>query len=217
MKITSLAVMLISSLFSALVVNGQLQEYKGTMVTKLGKSESGIITANLNGPNNELIEIATSEQTKTKVNGKRTKQTITSSVKLNVAFISSIIINDTTYYFRDIKYDYNEKYYMNICVRLIEGTLNCGIFQNGKSTGVDDISVKLPNNEYSKLVSIDFDYYKSTLAWHIFGFGDCGTLRSKMEEKNPGYTWDDTASREQRLAMWKSWIQEYNACKIIKE
>ena len=81
--------MLIASLFSALVVNGQLQEYKGTMVTKLGKSESGIITVNLDGPNNELIEIATSEQTKTKVNGKRTKQTITSSVKLNVAFINN--------------------------------------------------------------------------------------------------------------------------------
>ena len=37
---------------------------------------------------------------------------------------SSIIINDTTYYFRDIKYDYNDKYlYERMCTRLIEGTL----------------------------------------------------------------------------------------------
>jgi hypothetical protein len=217
MKVTSLAVVLLASLFSVSVVNGQLQKYKGTMVTKLGKLETGIIIVNLDGPNNELIEIATSEQTKTKEKGRRTKQTITTSTKLNVAIIESIIIKDTTYYFRDIKYDYNEKYYKNVCVKLIDGTLKCGIFQNARSKGNDDISVKLPNDEFSKLVSIDFDYYKSTLAWHIFAFGDCGTLRSKMEEEKSGYTWNDSASREQRLAMWKSWIQEYNACTIIKE
>ena len=180
-----MAVSLLPLLFSITLVNAQ-QKYKGKLVSKLGQEQSGEITINLDGSNNELIEITYSEQTKTK--GKRKSQQTTSmSMKLNVALIKHITINDTTYYFRDIKYDYNDKYYL---------------------------SVKLPNSELSKLAAIDFDYYKATLGWHIFAFSKCKTLRSKMEEKQPGYYWDDNATPEQRLAMWKSWIQEYNSCSL---
>lgn len=204
--------LLLTLLFSITQANAQ-QKYKGTLVSKLGQEQSGEITLNLDGSNNELIEISYSEQTKTK--GKRkSKQSTSMSMKLNVALIKHITINDTTYYFRDIKYDYNDKYYMNVCVRLVEGTLNCGLFQQGRSAGTSNLSVKLPNSEFSKLAAIDFDYYKATLGWHIFAFGKCKTLRSKMEEKQPGYYWDDNATFEQRLSMWKSWIQEYNSCNI---
>ena len=133
-------------------------------------------------------------------------------MRLNTAIISHIIINDTTYYFRDIKYDYNDKYLMNACVRLIEGSLNCGIFQTGRSKGQDHISIKLPSADFSKLVDIDFDYYKTTLGWHIMGFGKCAALRSKMEAHQTGYTWNDNTTREDRIIMWKNWVREFNAC-----
>lgn len=207
-----IGLMLCSLLLSITLVNAQ-QKYKGKLVTKLGQEESGEITVNLDGSNNDLIEIAYSEQTKTK--GKRkSKQTLSTSISLNVALIKHIIINDTTYYFRDVKYDYDDKYYTNVCVRLLEGTLNCGLFQQGRSRGTSNLSVKLPNSEFSKLAAVDFDYYKATLGWHIFAFGKCKTLRSKMEAKQSGYHWDDSATLEQRLTMWKSWIQEFNSCGI---
>lgn len=192
------------------------QKYKGTMVTKLGNEERGMITINLNGSNDELIEIETTEVTTSKGGGKRSKETITSSMKLNVAFIHHLIINDSTYYIRDIKYDYNDKYYMNVCVKLIAGTLDCGMFQNGESTGNENLSVKLPNAEFSKLASTEFDYYKSTLGWHMFAFGHCPTIFSKMEEKRTDYTWDDNTSQENRIRIWKIWIQEYNSCTLAK-
>jgi len=149
-----MAVSLLPLLFSITLVNAQ-QKYKGKLVSKLGQEQSGEITINLDGSNNELIEITYSEQTKTK--GKRKSQQTTSmSMKLNVALIKHITINDTTYYFRDIKYDYNDKYYMNVCVRLLEGTVNCGLFQQGRSTGTSNLSVKLPNSELSKLADLGF-------------------------------------------------------------
>ncbi|MBK6936058.1 MAG: hypothetical protein IPH18_03620 [Chitinophagaceae bacterium] len=199
-------------LFSISLVNAQ-KKYQGKLVSKLGQEQSGEITVNLDGSNNELIEITYSEQTKTK--GKtKSQQTTSVSMKLNVALIKHITINDTIYYFRDIKYDYDDKYYLNVCVRLLEGTLNCGLFQQGRSTGTSNLSVKLPNSELSKLAAVDFDYYKATLGWHIFAFGKCKNLRSKMEEKLPGYYWNDDVTQEHRLVMWKSWIQEYNSCNI---
>ena len=92
-----MAVSLLPLLFSITLVNAQ-QKYKGKLVSKLGQEQSGEITINLDGSNNELIEITYSEQTKTK--GKRKSQQTTSmSMKLNVALIKHITINDTTYYF----------------------------------------------------------------------------------------------------------------------
>ena len=59
-----MAVSLLPLLFSITLVNAQ-QKYKGKLVSKLGQEQSGEITINLDGSNNELIEITYSEQTKT--------------------------------------------------------------------------------------------------------------------------------------------------------
>ena len=212
MQVKYCSLLIIAFVFSVNYIFAQ-QKYKGIVVTKLGKEEKGMITVNLNGSNDELIEIETTEVTQSKGRGKKSKQTLTSSMKLNVAFIHHLIINDSTYYIRDIKYGYNDKYYMNVCVRLIAGTLDCGMFQNGKSTGNENLSVKLPNAEFSKLAATEFDYYKATSGWTIMAFGSCPELRSKMVSGQAGYKWDDNTAQEQRLAMWKKWIQEFNACK----
>lgn len=212
MKATSFVLLLVVYFFTLPVLNAQ-QKYEGILVTKMGQQEKGIITVNLDGENNELLEITTVGKSTSKSRRQKTKQTINTSAKLNLAFIHHIIINDTTYYFRDIKYDYNEKYYMNTPVRLIGGTLDCGIFQTGRSSGGNKLSIKLPNNEFSKLVAVDFDYYKATLGWHIMAFGKCISLRTKMENKEAGYSWNDDTSADQRISMWKNWIQEFNACK----
>jgi hypothetical protein len=193
-------------------VAGQ-QKYKGTIVTKMGDQQTGLITVNLAGENNEMILIEPIPSTKAKSKKNKSSQTTGSSIKLNLALIHHIIINDTTYYFRDIKYDYQSKYHMNTCVRLIEGTLDCGYFQGGDASSPDYIAMKLPNDEFSKLVSINFDYYKATLGWHIMAFSKCASLKTKMEQHLAGYTWDDNNTTEQRLEMWRNWIKEYNGCK----
>lgn len=207
----SISFILLFTVFSFSCLTAQ-QQYDGILVSKFDGEHKGKITVNLNGPNDEMIEIVTSEKTSSKAKGQKTKQTITSSAKMNVAIIHHIIINDTTYYFRDIKYDYNEKIYRNTAVRLIDGTLDCGMFQTGRSQALNTISIKLPNKELSELVAADFDYYKTTLGWHIFAFGKCESMHSKMLENKTGYTWNDKTSLEDRISIWKSWIQEYNAC-----
>lgn len=188
------------------------QKYKGTVVTKFGDQYKGQVTVNLAGENPDLISIETTSEAKSK-SRRQKKQSVTNlSMKLNVALIKQVIINDTTYYFRDIKYNYNEKYHMNSCVRLVEGTLDCGYFQGGDPSSPDYIAVKLPNDEFSKLVSINFDYYKATLGWHIMAFGKCQSLREKMEQEKPGYTWTDSNTPQERLSMWRTWIREFNNC-----
>jgi hypothetical protein len=210
MKIRA-AIFFLSILFSSSLL--AQQKYEGIMVTKLGDKQSGMITINLNGSNNELIEISTIEKTKSKKKNKRTSQTLSTSMKLNVGLIHHIIINDTTYYFRDIKYDYNEKFHMNSCVRLVEGTLDCGMFQIGRSEDMNTVCIKLPKEEFSKLIAVDFDYYRSTTGWHIMGFGECSSLNTKMSNKETGYAWDDNDNLAQRIGMWKNWIKEFNSCK----
>ena len=198
--------------FSVLIIRGQ-EKYEGIIVTKLGGKQKGLITLNLNGPNNELLEISFSDSKKNKAGNNKSSNAATTSIKLNVALINHIIIHDSIYYLRDIKYDYASKYYMNTPVRLIEGTLDCGMFQTGRSTAQNTIAIKLPNDELSKLISADFDYYKATLGWHLMAFEKCLSLRSKMENKADGYKWDDNTPQEQRIMMWKNWIKEFNACK----
>jgi hypothetical protein len=209
MRLSCLAVLLAVVSLSAA---GQ-QKYKGTIVTKFGDQQTGLITVNLAGENDDLIRIETITEGKSK--SKKNKGTVTtgSSMKLNVALINHIVINDTTYYFRDIKYDYQSKYHMNTCVRLIEGTLDCGYFLGGDPSSPDNIAMKLPNDEYSKLVSINFDYYKATQGWHIMAFSNCASLKAKMTQHAAGYTWNDNNTTEERLAMWRNWIKEYNECK----
>lgn len=189
------------------------QAYKGKLVSKLGGEQTGTITVNLDGANNELIEIETTEKPTSRKAGRKQKQSVTTSMKLNTAIISYIVINDTTYYFRDIKYDYNDKYQENVCVRLVAGTLNCGIFQTGRSTGDNNISVKLPKEEFSKLVSTEFDYYKETSGWHLMAFSNCKPLYNKIDTKEKGFIWQGAASPAERIAVWKNWIAAYNtAC-----
>ena len=119
-----------------------------------------------------------------------------------------------TYYFRDVKYDYNEKYHRNVCVRLIAGDKNCGMFQSGQSKGTENIAVKLPNEEFSKLVSVEFDYYRETSGWHRMNFGKCQTIDDKMEKKEAGYSMDSQTTLAQRVDIWKKWIKEFNDCKV---
>ena len=207
MKLKTSGLLLVIFLLPITMLYSQ-QKYEGTLVSKFGESHKGIIQVNLNGANDELIEIVSTEKTKSK----GTTQTVTHSLKMNVAIIKCIIINDTTWYFRDIKYDYNEKYYMNVCVRLVEGSLDCGIFQTGRSDEMNNTSIKLPNADFSKLVSPDFDYYHSKTGWHIMAFGKCSTLRKKMQDKISGYFWDDNTKPEDRIAMWKNWVKEFNNC-----
>ena len=190
-------------LFSSVTALGQ-QTYKCAVITKLGGKQQAVVTVNLNGDNDEMIQLSTVEKLK--------NQKVTSTNKLNVALIREFIINDTTYYFRDIKYDYNSKYHYNACVRLIEGNLDCGLFQVGNTTSPDKMAVKLPNDEYSKLVAVDFDYYRATLGWQLMAYSSCKSLADKMRNHTAGYSWNDSTPLIDRIAMWNNWIKEYNSC-----
>ena len=91
------------------------EKYNGTLFTKLGQEIKGEIKLNLDRSNDELIEVITVEKTKEK----GTKQTLKTSIKINVSIIDHVDINGKSYYFRDIKTDYNDKLMINVSVQLI--------------------------------------------------------------------------------------------------
>jgi hypothetical protein len=116
----------------------------------LGNEFKGRIKVNLAAANNELIEIETIEKTKVKGG----KQTLITTAKYNVAIINNIIVDKQTYYFRDIQIGYNDTSLNNVCVKLIYGTLNCGIFQVGDGKEKNSIAIKFPKASFNELVSI---------------------------------------------------------------
>lgn len=183
------------------------QKYKGTMVTKLGQTLAGEITVNLQGANGELIEITSTEKTRSK----GSKQTVTTTAKYNAGIIKYIIIKDTTYYFRDIKIGYDDAFMRNVCVNLVYGTLDCGLFQIGDGTANNAVAVKFPKASFSELASVDFDYYNSSgsVAMRIM---DCKTLVDKMIANDETVTWAEKANREQRIQCFKNIIDAYNQC-----
>lgn len=185
------------------------ETYKGTLFTKLGQEIAGDIRINLQGTNAELIEISTTEKTKSK----GTRQTLTTTSKLNTAIISRVVIKGETYYFRDIKIGYDEKFIKNVCVKLIFGTIQCGVFQSGDGTNLHSIAIKFPDEELSQLASVDFEYYNSSssVAMQI---SKCKPLLEKMMAEDESVTWTEAVNREQRILRFKNIINDYNNCKI---
>jgi hypothetical protein len=207
MKLTS-AVLLICSFCLTTTAIAQ-QQYQGTLHTKLGQVMKGEITINLKGENAEMIEVKTTE----KIKGKRSKQTTTTTTRLNSAIIKHIEINKTIYYLRDIKIGYDDKLLRNVCVQLIHGTIDCGLFQSREGTEANSVAVKFPKAGLSELASVDFDYYNTSISVRM-RISDCKTLLAKMGENDETVSWTETNSREQRIQRFKNIITEYNACAI---
>ncbi len=185
------------------------QKYKGTMVTKLGQTLQGEITVNLQGTNDDLIEIKSTEKTKSK----GAKQTTTTTAKYNAGIINHIIIKDTVYYFRDIKIGYADAFLKNVCVKLVYGTVDCGLFQIGDGSTTNAVAIKFPKASFSELASVDFEYYhtSSSVAMRIT---NCKTLVDKIIEKDVTVTWTEQANREQRIQCFKNIINAYNNCEV---
>lgn len=189
----------------AAVVSFAQQTYTGTLVTKLGQELHGEITVNLKGTNEDLITISTTEKSKNK--GK--KETITTAVSYNTAIIKHITIDSNTYYFRNINTAY-EKSLKNVCVRLIGGTINCGLFQSGDGMGQHSIAVKFPKSSLSELNSSE--YYDESSFTVAIQVGDCKNLYRKIINKEEAVSWTEKSSREQRIQAYKNIITEYNSC-----
>jgi hypothetical protein len=188
------------------LVNAQ-SSYKGILYSKLGQQFEGEITIKLKGSNTELIEVTNKEKRKQK----GSRETITTSNKLNSALVSHILIEGKTYYLRDIKVGYDDKKLNNVCVQLILGTVDCGIFQYGEGTDTHSIAVKFPKAPLSELSSVDFDYYKTSASIPIQIFS-CKPLFQKMKEKEETVTWTESSTREQRIERFKNIITAYNGC-----
>lgn len=179
--------------------------YSGTLVTKLGQELQGEITVNLQGENADLIKVSTIEKSK----NKGTKETITAAASFNTAIIKHIIIDSITYYFRNINTGYN-KSMKNVCVRLVYGTVECGIFQSGDGTGQHSLAVKFPKSSFHELNSAE--YYDESSFTVAIQFGECKNLYRKIINKDEAVSWTEKSSREQRIQAYKNIITEYNSC-----
>jgi len=197
--------LLLACIICAAAISFAQKTYSGKLVTKLGQELEGEITVNLEGANGDLIKITTTEKSSNK--GK--KETITTSVSYNTAIIKHIIVDSITYYFRTINTAY-EKSLKNVCVRLIYGTVNCGLFQSGDGTGQHSIAVKFPKSSFNELNSSE--YYDESSFTVAIQLSECKSLYKKIVNKDDTVSWTEKSSREQRIQAYKNIITEYNSC-----
>ncbi|HEX4877604.1 MAG TPA: hypothetical protein VFV31_13090 [Chitinophagaceae bacterium] len=179
--------------------------YTGTLVTKLGQELTGEITVNLQGANDDLIKIQSSATSK----NKGTKETTSTTASFNTAIIKYIIIDNTTYYFRNINTEYG-KSINNVCVKLIAGTINCGIFECGDGKAPHSVAVKFPKSSMNELTSTD--YYDESSFTVAIQVGDCKSLYRKILDKDEAVSWTPTSTREQRIRAYRNIITEFNSC-----
>lgn len=132
---------------------------------------------------------------------------------MNTAIISHVNINGETYYFRDIKIGYDEKFIKNVCVKLIFGTIQCGVFQSGDGLSENSVAIKFPDESLSQLVSVDFEYYNSSIGVAL-RISNCKLLLEKMKAEDESVTWTEKVNREQRIQRFKNIISDYNNCKL---
>lgn len=184
------------------------KKYEGILFSKFGEAIKGDIKVNLDGANKDLIEVSTTVKTKTK----RSKEVITTSSRINIAMIDYLLINGIKYYLRDIEIGYNEKYLRNACVTLLSGNLNCGIFQMGDGKKQHTIAFKFPKHDYSKLISVDFEYY-STSSTLLISLMACKPLKEKLVNKDSSISWEENATREERIKKFTTIVTEFNECK----
>lgn len=197
--------LLLACIICAAAISFAQKTNSGTLVTKLGQELEGEITVNLEGANGDLIKITTTEKSSNK--GK--KETLTTSVSYNTAIIKHIIVDSITYYFRTINTAY-EKSLKNVCVRLIYGTVNCGLFQSGDGTGQHSIAVKFPKSSFNELNSSE--YYDESSFTVAIQLSECKSLYKKIVNKDDTVSWTEKSSREQRIQAYKNIITEYNSC-----
>lgn len=204
-----------SSLFAGIFIGCLAQKgYQGTLITKFGDTLSGFIAFKMDKPNDDLIEITTNS-TVSGTNGKGniSKTKSSEGMRINAGIISYIKINDSIYYFRDVKVkNQTSKYDRNMCLRLTTGSLKNGIFQIGNSNNPEKAVISLPGKNNTYLVSPQDDYYAQTSSWCMLEYGDCNPLKQKIREKQPGYTWNKDMPLANRLALWRNWIIEYENC-----
>jgi hypothetical protein len=164
-------------------------------------------------PNGEMIEITTTSSSNAGAEGEKSKNKSTSGGKLNFAIINYLIINDSIYYFRDVKVkNQTSKYDRNMCLRLTFGSLKNGIFQIGNTNNPEKAVISLPGKNNTYLVSPQDDYYAETGTWSVLEYSECNTLKKKITDKQPGYTWGKDMPLGDRLALWRNWITEYDNC-----
>lgn len=209
------ALIIYSGLFAGLSLECLAQKgYQGTLITKFGDTLTGFIAFKMDKPNDDMIEITTTSiVSTTKENGSISKTKSSAGSKINAGIISYIKVNDSIYYFRDVKVkNQTSKYDRNVCLRLTTGSLKNGIFQIGNSNNPEKAVISLPGKNNTYLVSPQDDYYAQTSGWCILEYSDCNSLKQKIREKQPGYIWTREMPLTERLALWRNWILEYENC-----
>jgi hypothetical protein len=213
------AMLFFSALFAGFSFSCMAQKgYSGTVITKFGDTLTGFIAFKMDKPNDDMIEITTkSANSSTKEGGSISKTKSSEGIKINAGIISYIKVNDSIYYFRDVKVkNQSSKYDRNMCLRLTTGSLRNGIFQIGNSNNPEKAVVSLPGKNNTSLVSPQDDYYAQTSSWCILEYSDCNSLKQKIRENQPGYYWTRDMPLENRLALWRNWIIEYEQCSLTK-
>jgi len=177
------------------------EKHHGKVYSILGEYE-GDIYIKLNEENDETIEIKMESVTE---KSKGLKKKMTSSIKLNAAAISRLVIDSITYKVRNIEYE-DGKYYKNCCIREISNNAKMNLYAWGSKTEANTYSLWIKGYTYPKMLK------EISAVTTLFLFTGCNEFKTKMREKQKGYYLEENITDEERLSIWKKWIDETKDC-----
>ena len=208
---------LIALLFASFICsNLTAQEYKGTVVLKTGTSMEGSISQlDLTGENKGLIYVETGSSTVSKKKREKTTMTVSQKNGYNPALISRIVIDGSSYQFKDLRFGYNDNEILENClVQKYSGNDSLAIYQWKNAKGSTGYYICTPRfTDYAEDINhpkYDEDGFSSFVT---IKFSRCSVLAKKIYEKTPGYTYSNQKnSTEEKLAVWKKIMEEYMHC-----
>lgn len=194
--------------------SAQIKSYPGVLLLKTGTTLTGKITVNLTGENKNLITIETSTNPEGKKKREKTSLSTNLQEFLNPVIIKSLIIDNQTYYFFDLRNEMDEKKNLTGClVKKMLGNDTIGLFQWQDSTGKTSHYV-LPPLTKGILTNIEHpDFSGNHFQIISFSYGRCRTVSKKMYDKVEGYYYDNEKDAiDTKIKVWTNIIQSYINC-----
>lgn len=128
-----------------------------------------------------------------------------------------LLANDTTKYFLAnifTEENGNSKLLYNCCLKKVYGKDSFAIYQFGLEWNTDLAVVALPKVViYGKYYLVNNSYFTRQNVWKTTMFRACSIIKENMKAEKEGWTFNETSTQEQKIEVWKKYIDAWEQCK----
>lgn len=202
--------------------NAQTKKYKA-IITAMNIDYDGYVYLNLTGENKGLIRIDVIKKLSTdtsflsKTFGVSDKDN--STFEINASLVSKVIIGMDTFYRYNLsdknKPDEYKNRKENFYVKKIYGTGDIRLFEWKDSHNKVSYYFKIPQEE--ELQNINYLYFDTWNGSILIAFRRCEKIKLRFRNEIADatkYPFYNMKTDEEKLAVWKKLIDEYDACEL---